>query len=160
MTQNRHRVRDYFGSSVDEFDVGYQDVSRRYHLIERYKTILEEFGRLGRQPQHGCWLDAGCGAGLLACAIGIKGFHVIGVDFTTEMVEHCVQNAKRAGLSSRVAFSLGDVESLPFRTGSLGGLISSGLIEYLAVPQRAFAEFARVLRPGAPFILTFNNILS
>jgi ubiquinone/menaquinone biosynthesis C-methylase UbiE len=160
MTENRYGVRDYFERSVDEFDRGYQDVRRRYHLIVRYRTILEEFGRLGRRPQQGCWLDAGCGPGLLACAIGEKGYHVVGIDFTAKMIEHCIQNAERARVSSRVTFSLSDVESLPFRTASLGGLVSSGLIEYLADPQVAFAEFARVLRPEAPFILTFNNILS
>src|SRR6185503_8703932 len=108
----------------------------------------------------GPWLDAGCGAGVLALEVAARNFYILGVDLSRNMIERCLANAIRLGLSSNTAFQIGDVESLPYADSSLAGVICSGVIEYCEEPEIVLAEFARVLRPGAPIIITFNNALS
>lgn len=46
---------------------------------------------------------------------------------------------------------------LPFETGSFDGAINTVSVQYLTQPLAVFAEVFRVLRPGAPFIVTFSN---
>ena len=153
-------ISDYFDLAVDTFDTGYLDPKRRYHLIRRRDVIIEEFESLGCLPGDGPWLDAGCGAGVLAFAIAARNFQIFGVDLSVNMIERCLANASRLDLSSKAAFHIGDVESLPYANGSLAGIICSGVIEYCNEPAIVMGEFARVLRPNAPVIITFNNALS
>lgn len=153
-------VSDYFDLVVDTFDKGYLDIKRRYHLIRRHDVIIEELDRLGCVPGDGPWLDAGCGAGVLAFKIAARSFYILGVDLSMNMIERCLENARRLGLSSNTAFQIGDVKSLPYANSSLAGITCSGVIEYCEEPEIVLAEFARVLRPGAPIIITFNNALS
>jgi SAM-dependent methyltransferase len=153
-------ISDYFDLVVDTFDEGYLDTKRRYHLIRRHDVIIEEFERLGRLPCDGPWLDAGCGAGVLGLKIASKSFYTLGIDLSINMIDRCRANAGRLGLSGNSAFQIGDVEALPYADGSLAGIICSGVIEYCEEPDVVLAEFARVLRPGAPIIITFNNALS
>jgi SAM-dependent methyltransferase len=46
---------------------------------------------------------------------------------------------------------------LPFATGQFDGATICAGIQYLARPGEVIREIARVLRPGAPLIITFSN---
>jgi len=46
---------------------------------------------------------------------------------------------------------------LPFATGEFDGATICAAVQYLARPAEVFREIARVLRPGAPLIVTFSN---
>lgn len=46
---------------------------------------------------------------------------------------------------------------LPFESDSFDGVIDTVSIQYLTRPLDVFAEVYRVLRPGAPFIVTYSN---
>ncbi len=46
---------------------------------------------------------------------------------------------------------------LPFREGEFAGCIVTVSVQYLTKPIETFREVNRVLRPGAPFIVTFSN---
>ena len=47
--------------------------------------------------------------------------------------------------------------TLPFADAEFDAVICSLSVEYLVKPFEVFAEVARVLRPGAPFVVTFSN---
>lgn len=47
--------------------------------------------------------------------------------------------------------------ALPFGAGEFDGATMCAAIQYLASPAAVFREIARVLRPGAPLIVTFSN---
>jgi len=47
-----------------------------------------------------------------------------------------------------------DLQSLPFRTGSVGGAFAIEVFEHLPEPWRAAAELHRVLRPGGRAMIT------
>src|ERR1051326_1505986 len=46
---------------------------------------------------------------------------------------------------------------LPFASGEFDGATLCGAIQYLARPGEVIREVARVLKPGAPLIVTFSN---
>src|ERR1700686_2928292 len=46
---------------------------------------------------------------------------------------------------------------LPFATGEFDGATICAAIQHLARPGEVIREIARVLRPGAPLIVTFSN---
>jgi SAM-dependent methyltransferase len=47
--------------------------------------------------------------------------------------------------------------ALPFGAGEFDGATICGAIQYLARPREVIREIARVLRPGAPLVVTFSN---
>ena len=51
-----------------------------------------------------------------------------------------------------VEFIEGDIEHLPFPSGSFDGVMLSGVVHHLPDPSRCAAEVARVLRPGGKFM--------
>lgn len=46
---------------------------------------------------------------------------------------------------------------LPFGAGEFDGATICAAVQYLARPAEVFREIARVLKPGAPLIVTFSN---
>jgi SAM-dependent methyltransferase len=46
---------------------------------------------------------------------------------------------------------------LPFDDGAFDGAVCCVSVDYLTRPIEVFAEVARVLRPGAPFVCTYSN---
>src|SRR6185503_12537230 len=95
-------------------------------------------------------LDIGCGAGmdlLLAARRVGKSGRAIGVDMTEAMA----QRARAAAGAARIAnleVRIGDALELPVEDASVDVVISNGVINLTPDKQRAYAEVARVLRPG------------
>jgi len=100
----------------------------------------------------GLWLlDAGCGRGGVVEQINTGEFQMMGVDpDALSLVEHRLP----AGAMLRAA---GFLDQLPFRSASFDLVISSWVLEHLPRPAAAFAEVARVLRPGGHFITLAPN---
>ncbi len=60
-------------------------------------------------------------------------------------------------LTERVVRNLNADPRLPFGDGEFDGAGCCVSVQYLTRPATVFAEVARVLRPGAPFAVTFSN---
>ena len=60
-------------------------------------------------------------------------------------------------LTAGVILDLNKVPRLPFKDGAFDGALLSVTIQYLTRPVEVFADLARVLRPGAPFIVSYSN---
>jgi arsenite methyltransferase len=98
-------------------------------------------------------LDLGCGAGidtiLAARRTGPAG-RVIALDFLAEMLQRTEAAAAEAGLDN-VETVEGEMEAIPLPDASVDHVISNGVINLSPRKARAFAECARVLRPGGGF---------
>ena len=46
---------------------------------------------------------------------------------------------------------------LPFEDASFDGVILTVSVQYLTQPVEVFREVGRILRPGAPLVITFSN---
>lgn len=101
-------------------------------------------------------LDLGSGAGLDAFIarreVGESG-RVIGLDFTPEMVEKARANADRLGFGN-VTFVEGDIEAIPLDDASVDVIVSNCVLNLVPDKARAFAEMARVMRPGGHFCVS------
>lgn len=101
-------------------------------------------------------LDLGSGAGVDAFiarrVVGDDGF-VIGVDMTPEMVEKARTNTEALGYTN-VAFRLGEIEALPVESDSIDVAISNCVLNLVPDKAQAFAEMARVLKPGGHFCVS------
>jgi arsenite methyltransferase len=95
-------------------------------------------------------VDIGSGAGtdllLAARQVGPSG-HAIGIDMTAEMRERARAGARECGLT-QVEVLAGDATSLPLDNESVDVVISNGVLNLVPEKERAFAEIARVLKPG------------
>lgn len=60
-------------------------------------------------------------------------------------------------LAEHVVQDLNDEPRLPFADASFDGATCCVSIDYLVRPAEVVGEVARVLRPGAPFAVTFSN---
>lgn len=102
-------------------------------------------------------LDIGSGGGidtvLAARRVGPKG-RVIGLDVLAEMCERARSVVKRAGVAAWSDLREGEMESIPLPDESIDVVISNGVINLSPRKSRAFAEIARVLRPGGRFCVS------
>ncbi|OLE83469.1 MAG: methyltransferase type 11 [Acidobacteria bacterium 13_1_20CM_2_65_9] len=97
-----------------------------------------------------CVVDIGSGAGtdllLAARHVGPTG-RAIGIDMTAEMRDRARAGARQCALA-HVEVLDGDATSLPLDDASVDVVISNGVLNLVPEKDRAFAEIARVLRPG------------
>lgn len=97
--------------------------------------------------------DVGCGTGRLLPYLASRGLSPSGVDLSPGMVE--VARREHPGFAYEVA----DLRELPFEDGSLAGVVCWFSLIYLApgARARAFAELARVVRPGGYLVTAFKH---
>jgi len=93
-------------------------------------------------------LDVGSGPGYVAAASLSLGAKVIGIDFSSQMVEIATK------LFPELDFRIGDAQQLPFDAGSFDRVLSNFALLHVTDPQMACAEACRVLKPGGQFGFT------
>lgn len=108
---------------------------------------------LDRHPP-GEALDAACGTGRWAAYLSAHDHRVVGVDQSTEMLD-----VARAKLP-RVDLRQGDLTALPLHDESVDLVVCSLALTHLPNLAGAFAEFARVLRPGGSAVISNIHHLS
>ena len=100
-------------------------------------------------------LEAGCGLGAWVIFLGDRGYDIAGIDND----EDVIRRLKEWRPSLKV--SAGDIRVLPCETGSLGAVISLGVMEHFEEGcDAAMRETNRVLRTGGLLLFTvpFNNV--
>lgn len=93
-------------------------------------------------------LDVATGPGWVAAEAAERGASVVGVDVAEAMIARA--RSAHPGLEFRWA----DAHGLPFADASFDAVLGNLAVMHLSRPERAMAEFARVLRPGGRLALT------
>lgn len=97
-------------------------------------------------------LDLGSGTGGVSRHVASDfGATVHGIDLTPQFVETARDITERTGLSEQVTFSQGSILALPFEDGSFDAALMVHVGMNIQDKDTAFAEAARVLRPGSVF---------
>jgi SAM-dependent methyltransferase len=101
-------------------------------------------------------LDVGSGGGidtiLAARRVGPSG-RATGLDVLEEMCERGRSHAAEASVGGWTEFVRGEMEDIPLPDGSVGVVVSNGVLNLSARKSRALAEIFRVLGPGGRLCL-------
>lgn len=101
-------------------------------------------------------IDLGSGAGndcFVARAETGEDGKVIGIDFTSAMIEKARANALRAGYYN-VEFRQGDIENMPVSSSRADVVISNCVLNLVPNKDAVFKEIFRVLKPGGHFSIS------
>jgi len=133
-----------FGSIAGRYDRANTVISAGVHHLWRRKAV-----RWSGAKEGDAVLDCATGTGDLAIAFKkvVGRGHVIGTDFTPEMI--ALARAK----SADITFDVADVTSLPFDDDSFDIASISFGIRNVGDPVSAIGEMARVVRPGGRVIV-------
>lgn len=103
-------------------------------------------------------LDVGCGAGklLLMIAKTYPNVRLTGLDISPEMYREAELTARQAGYI--LNFLPGDVQALPFKSGSFDFVTAVHVLYHAALIPQAFQEIVRVLKPTGKVIVTVNTL--
>ena len=136
----------------------YLYVKGRYsHFSEKMAEILPTiFENFNVQPQR--ILDIACGEGTFAVEMAKRGFQVVGVDISEEMLKFAKEKAKNENVN--VEFICGDMRSLDFNEEF--GLVTCWFdsLNYLLTLkdlEKAFAGVYKALKKDGLFIFDMNT---
>jgi ubiquinone/menaquinone biosynthesis C-methylase UbiE len=82
---------------------------------------------------------------------GVRYREVVGLGLNAD------EMADNPQLSSWIVHDLNRDPLLPFADGEFDGAMCAVSIQYVTYPPALFREVSRVLRPGAPFVVSFSN---
>jgi SAM-dependent methyltransferase len=105
-------------------------------------------------------IDLGCGTGRLLLPFARKGYWVLGVDLSAEMLRVARTKAASAGVSVQLLqANLVELEGLADRSFDYAACLFStlGMIVGPAERRRVIAHVHRLLRPGGKFLLHVHN---
>jgi ubiquinone/menaquinone biosynthesis C-methylase UbiE len=143
---------DYSSSWADR----YSDRGTSASLWERHNAILDLIAE-ARLPKSSEILDVGCGAGYMTFDLAKRGYHGVGIDAARKMVETCIAEGNRRGISQLWQYKEADAEQIPYPEKSFDAVICCGVIEYLPSDEELLREVRRLLRPNGVFILCVTN---
>ena len=120
-------------------------------LSPRDPSVLLQVVRELGLPPDSLVVDVGCGEGTHAFRLVTHfGFRVVGVDPVQRHLDaaRAARRDEPERVASRVSFERGSATHIGLRTGSVDLVWCRDALSDLADPAAAYAEFARVLRPG------------
>ena len=149
-----------------------RDVNQRYHDAAATEYDAKwgiDFGDVGRDQTRqkltkalGSWpdepfgraLEIGSGTGYFSLNLMQEGAisELVATDISAGMLETLAATAEGLGMGSRVETRRTDAESLPFEDESFDLVLGHAVLHHIPNLELAFAEFARVLRPGGVIV--------
>lgn len=123
-----------------------------YGAPDRSRVSLD---RLGHDPDHGVFLDLGCGSGgaFLAAADGYA--QCTGVDVALRWLVIAQKRLDEAGIEARLVCA--NAEALPFAPQSFSHVLADDLIDNVHAPETMMREAAAAMAPGGRLWLSAGN---
>ena len=143
------RVKDYWTQRSHDFGTVRKNELEN-EMGQRWLHEIERFLPEGRSLNI---LDVGTGTGFFAILLAEKGHRVEGIDLTPAMLEEARWLAKQRNLD--ITFREMDAQNLAYPDGTFDVVISRNLTWTLPDPERAYASWFRVLKPGG-VLLNFD----
>ena len=139
-------VQEMFSSIARSYDLNNTLLSFGLHHLWKERAV-----RLANLPYGGRAADLCAGtcdiAAIMARRMGPDG-HVDALDLNAEMLAVGEDKIKKAGLSSRVTVTHGNMEDLPFESNSYDAATVGFGVRNVVDREQAFTEMCRILKPG------------
>lgn len=151
ITDKATRIRRMFAGIAPSYDLNNRLHSLGRDQAWRRRAVQEAAVRADEDV-----LDVACGTGDLTEAFArARPRSVVGLDFTPEMLEIARRKAseRRRSDGPTPTYVEGDAMALPFESGSFDVVSIAFGLRNVSAPDRALAEFGRVLRPGGRFVM-------
>jgi len=103
-------------------------------------------------------LDAGGGTGRWSIRMAVKGCRVILVDNSAGMLKLAAEKVEKAGLRHRITIEKGDLRKLRHKDETFDMALCEHTLFALEDPDSAIREFSRVLKRGAPLVISAQNL--
>jgi SAM-dependent methyltransferase len=102
--------------------------------------------------------DLACGAGGPGLWVAAQsGCRLVGVDLSAEGIAAATARAAALGLQERATFHVGSFAATGLTSASVDGILTVDALQYAPDKAAAYAEMARILRPGQrAFIAVFE----
>ena len=143
------RVKKYWTQRSHDFGTVRKNELEN-EMGQRWLYEIERFLPEGRSLDI---LDVGTGTGFFAVLLAQQGHRVEGIDLTPAMLEEARTLAKQRNLD--ITFREMDAQNLAYPDGTFDVVISRNLTWTLPDPERAYASWFRVLKPGG-VLLNFD----
>ncbi len=149
---NGDHVRAEFRGADPTPEMWYSRLAQDDHLYSRERSghlpWQLRWALADLEPQ-GPVLEAGCGLAHFSVAMSHRGFEVVALDWSSELVE--IVSARAPELKA----TTGDVRNFDFPKETFGLIYSPGVLEHFEGEVASLlANHARLLRPGGTMVLT------
>ena len=151
-----HKVLEINRRFHDEVEAAHYDERMGVsHSPEAVRKTIDELERvLGDALPRGGWVaDVGSGTGNIAIKLALDGRfdRVTAVDISSKSLEKLRDTAET--LHVLVETVVSEMRPLPFEDDSLDLLVGCAFLHHMPDPEEFMADVARVLKPGARFVI-------
>lgn len=149
----------YSGNALDQidpFDSSDSNLWRKAEYLGRYLFACDFL----RPHKPDLVADISCGMGYGAAELCSVAGRVIGVDANRPLIESARQRLQMPNLDFFFKDLDDDGLSPDIEEGSASAVVSFETLEHLLDPNRAVAQFSKILQPGGFFICSVPNVLS
>jgi len=143
------RYHDVAAATYDtKWGIDFGEVGRDQVLGKLHKLVDPVFAAAG----FGQALEIGAGTGYFSLNLRAAGLvdELTCTDISPGMLATLADNARAIGVDVEAVAA--DAEELPFEDQSFDLVLGHAVLHHLPAPDRAFAEFHRVLRPGGRIV--------
>jgi ubiquinone/menaquinone biosynthesis C-methylase UbiE len=152
---------------ADQVEAAQKEKFRRYYpdrIVDRAPPPANDYfahqsairNQLVRESYHsGTIVDLCSGDGLYLVPAGAYAEHIVGVDFSPEMLAIARERADRSGLRN-ASYCVGNAREVPLRSGTVSLIFSFSALYCIPRVDEVVHECARILEPGGRAILDFG----
>ncbi len=133
---------------------------RTPEMQEFYDMAFDRFISHLAAPSDSLILDAGCGTCAKSVLLAMKGFRVMGIDYSSDALTLAAENVKAQGLAGKITLKQDNLLGLSFPDGVFQYVLCWGVLMHIPDVGRALSELARVTGPGGMLVLSEGNMHS
>jgi SAM-dependent methyltransferase len=145
----RARFERFATKHADEAGVSGWSACGLRRRSRTFDRLLDEL----QLPADARVLDVGCGAGTYVRLLAARGHRAVGVDYSLPTLGRALD----ADGNAHGRYLAGDAYTLPFPGAMFDLVVSIGVLQALATPERVLGELARVAKPGGVLVLEALN---
>lgn len=111
-------------------------------------------------PEGSEFLDVGCGSGAHSIRLAKRGFSVLAIDFSEEILNSARENIEANKLQDKIRLQRENILSLPFEDGTFDYILCWGVLMHIPEIEKAISELERVCKKNGIIVISEANMYS